>query len=102
MNARKITKEFAGRWHGSYGLVQCPAHADRTPSLKVVDAEDGSVTVHCFGGCDWRDVKDALRQSGLLPDRGSGAAPRPDPEAQARREAERDATFPHYRVDHPA
>ncbi len=91
MNSREVIGALGGRWHGSYGMARCPVHADRTPSLKVVDAEDGSVTIHCFGGCYWRDVKDALRRDGLLLGREPGSTPRPNPEAQARHEVEREA-----------
>ena len=91
MNARGIIKALSGRWHGTYGMACCPSHADRIPSLKIADAEDGGVTVHCFAGCDWRDVKGALRHDGLLPGWNPGSASRPDPEAEARREAAREA-----------
>ncbi len=91
MNAREIVTALGGRWHGHYGMVPCPAHADLTPSLKVADGENGDVVVHCFGGCNWRDVKNALRRDGLLPDWGERSMPRPDPEVQARRMAEREA-----------
>ena len=92
MNARGITKTLGGRWHGSYGMVKCPTHhPDTEPSLKIADTEDGGVTVHCFAGCDWRDVKDALRREGLLPGWELGATVRPDTEARARREAELEA-----------
>ena len=67
MNAQALVKALGGRWCGSYGMVKCLSHADRTPSLKISDAENGDITVFCFAGCDWRDVKDALRRDGLLP-----------------------------------
>lgn len=47
---------------GAYGVARCPAHEDREPSLKISDdprKADG-IDVHCFAGCDWRDVKAAL------------------------------------------
>lgn len=58
MTARDLVEALGGRWHGSYGMARCPIHADRTPSLKVVDAADNSVNVHCFGGCSWKVVKE--------------------------------------------
>ena len=72
MNAQKITLALKGRWQGQYGTCRCPVHADRLPSLKVKDdprKADG-IDVHCFGGCSWQDVKDALQRQGLLPDFG--------------------------------
>ena len=37
MSARAITKSLGGMWTGSYGLVKCPTHDDRKPSLKIKD-----------------------------------------------------------------
>ncbi len=93
MTARAIVTALRGRWLGRYGMARCPAHKDRTPSLKVSDPPGGSdePIFHCFAGCDWRDVKDALRRDGLLPERGQdndrGLADRAlhDREAAARR-----------------
>ncbi len=90
MSAREIIAALKGRWHGTYGMARCLVHADRTPSLKIADTEDGGVTVHCFAGCDWRDVKGALRHDGLLPGWKPGSASQPDPEVKARREDARE------------
>ena len=68
MTARTIVKALGGRWAGKYGMARCPCHRDKTPSLKVTDGLDGEPIFHCFGGCGWRDVKDALRRDGLLPE----------------------------------
>ena len=91
MNAREIVLALGGRWCGHYGMVKCPTHDDHTPSLELSDGENGDVLVFCFAGCSWGGVRDALRRDGLLPDRGSGVAQRPDLEAQALREAEQEA-----------
>ena len=72
MNAHEITKALGGHWHGSYGMSLCPSHTDgREPALKVSndDRKDDGIDLHCFGGCDWRDVKEVLRRRGLLPER---------------------------------
>jgi hypothetical protein len=94
MSARKILAALGGRWHGGYGMAMCPCHADgTTPALKVTDAptRSGGVDVHCFAGCDWRDVKAALRDLGLLNDQAWASElrslPRNDPE-KARAEAQ--------------
>jgi len=70
MDARAITKALGGRWQSSYGLCRCPVHADRTPSLKVKDdaRKSDGIDVHCFAGCDWTDIKDALTRQRLLPE----------------------------------
>ena len=79
MNAEDFTRALGGRWHGTYGTARCPAHDDREPSLSVRDGVDGEPVFNCFVGCDWRDIKDMLRTSGLLPER------RNDPPARSRR-----------------
>lgn len=84
MNAQSITKDVGGKWHGSYGLCHCPgpnhAHGDKHPSLQVSDGEQ-EVMVHCFAGCDWREVKSILRSRGLLPASDDNTYPqRPDPD----------------------
>lgn len=72
MTAREIVIALGGRWHGDYGMMQCPCHDDGArPGLKVRDdpRKPDGIDLHCFAGCDWRDVKAALRGWGLLPDR---------------------------------
>jgi len=69
MSALDIVETLGGRWDKSkgYGFASCPCHADKTPSLKIKDGPDGDVILHCFAGCDWKQIKDVLRQKGLLP-----------------------------------
>ena len=69
MSALDIVKALDGRWEKNkgYGFVSCPCHTDKTPSLKIKDGHDGDIIMHCFAGCDWKQIKDALRQRGLLP-----------------------------------
>jgi putative DNA primase/helicase len=66
MDARAITHALGGKWQGLYGLCRCPTHADSTPSLKISDSARRGIDVHCFAGCDWKDIKNELRQQGLL------------------------------------
>ncbi|MGC8968419.1 MAG: DUF7146 domain-containing protein [Thermus sp.] len=67
-------------------LGLCPAHADRTPSLSIREAEDGRVLVHCFAGCPTEAVLEALGLpwAALFPGgetyRPLPLAPRPRPE----------------------
>jgi len=63
--ARAITKTLGGMWCGTYGLVRCPAHEDRKPSLSIRDGKQ-ELIVNCFAGCDWRDVKAELQRQGLI------------------------------------
>ena len=69
MTAQDIVKALGGTWdkRNGHGFGRCPCHSDRTPSLKIQDRDDGDITLHCFAGCDWKDIKDELRQRGLLP-----------------------------------
>ena len=66
MNSRHIARALDGRKSGNGYIARCPAHADRSPSLSIRDA-DGRVLVHCFGGCTQDDVIEALRQRGVWP-----------------------------------
>lgn len=45
--------------NGSW-TAQCPAHADKSPSLSIRETPDGRVLVHCFGGCEVHDVVGAV------------------------------------------
>ena len=47
------------RQQGQYS-ARCPAHADRGPSLSVREAQDGSVLLHCFAGCNVAAIVGAL------------------------------------------
>jgi hypothetical protein len=50
---------------GEY-LAFCPAHDDRnTPNLRLREAEDGSVLLHCFAGCSQVEVLAALEERGV-------------------------------------
>lgn len=37
---------------GTSGVVRCPAHADRSPSLQVWKVMDGSARYRCWAGCE--------------------------------------------------
>lgn len=87
--AASIVRALGGRWRRRYGICRCPAHADRDPSLSVAEGRDGRLLVHCFAGCDFRDVLASLGALGLLIGDGRSAAP--DPKAESRRMAEDEA-----------
>jgi hypothetical protein len=80
MSARDIAHALAGRRaqrlaDGGY-LVSCPVpshgkgRGDRSPSLHVADGDE-RLLVHCFAGCDARDVLDELRRHNLIESRDS-------------------------------
>jgi hypothetical protein len=62
-NRRSCECQYAAR--RGHGLTHCPSHDDPGPSLSV--RQDGdAVQLHCFAGCDRRDIREKL-----------GIAPRP-------------------------
>ena len=86
MNAESLTKALQGRWNGSSGVAQCPAHDDHDPSLSVSEGQDGKLLVRCHAGCEQELVIDALRARDLWPEaprsttrRTTKAKPRPAP-----------------------
>src|SRR5262249_42199800 len=66
MRADEIARALGGgRKCGAGYLARCPAHADRTPSLSLRDAEEELVSVQFHAGCTQQEVIDALRARGL-------------------------------------
>jgi putative DNA primase/helicase len=65
MTAEAIAKALGGRNVGGGWMARCPAHADREPSLSIIDAKDGKVLVRCHAGCGQADVIAALRSRGI-------------------------------------
>lgn len=50
-------------------LTCCPVHGDKTPSMAIKDNDEGSVDVYCHtNDCDFKEIKDTLRNMGLLPE----------------------------------
>lgn len=41
-------------------MALCPGHADKSPSLSLSLGEDGRALVHCYAGCETRDVLFAI------------------------------------------
>lgn len=97
MNAREMTTALGGSWHGRYGMVRCPAHDDREPSLSISDGVT-SILVKCFAGCDTAAVLSALRARFGRDNPVSIAAPEPinpsDPRVVAARKVWHDALAP--------
>ena len=40
--------------------AQCPAHDDQKSSLSIKEADDGTILLKCFAGCEARKICDAL------------------------------------------
>lgn len=45
---------------GKGWVARCPAHADRSPSLSIAEGDNGTVLLHCFGGCEPASVLAAI------------------------------------------
>lgn len=51
----KVKPAGAGKWKAC-----CPAHSDRDPSLSIAEAESGKILLHCWAGCEVRDILAAI------------------------------------------
>jgi len=51
--------EGVRRCAGGY-VARCVAHADRNASLSIRETENGRVLFHCFAGCEYSAIRDAL------------------------------------------
>jgi hypothetical protein len=74
--AREIAEALGGRRYGRHWWCRCPAHADRTPSLKIT-VKNGRPLFRCYAKCSSQSVIDALRELGLWPKGASHAHPFP-------------------------
>ena len=86
--SRDIMARLGGRWYGSeggYGLTRCVSHDDHNPSLKLSDGDQGKLLVHCFAGCEPRDMLAELRRRHLLDGDGAGELDQERIEQQSRR-----------------
>ncbi len=45
---------------GAY-MAQCPAHDDRSPSLRITEGNDGRVLIYCYAGCSVHEVCAAVQ-----------------------------------------
>lgn len=42
------------------GAMRCPAHEDRSPSLSWRLGDDGRALLHCFSGCTFAEILEAV------------------------------------------
>ena len=40
--------------------LHCPSHNDENPSLGVTESPGGKVLIHCFAGCQYKDIASML------------------------------------------
>jgi hypothetical protein len=60
VTAAEVAARVKARRCGKGWIGRCPAHADRTPSLSIVEGRDGRVLLRCFAGCEVESVVRAL------------------------------------------
>ncbi|WP_222184656.1 DUF7146 domain-containing protein [Geminicoccus harenae] len=92
ITAADIAHALGGRGTAKGWLCHCPAHRDRSPSLTVVDGDNGRPVFHCWAGCTFEEVRAALAAEGLWSDQAVSMSPeeieRRRREREAREEAE--------------
>ena len=68
MTAAEIAHALGGAKRNGRGWVaRCCCHQDKSPSLSLRDG-DNRLLVHCFAGCDVRDILAELRRLGWIED----------------------------------
>ena len=62
----EVKQTGSGIWSAS-----CPAHQDKSPSLRITEKPDGRILIHCFAECAPLDILMAvgLEFSDLFPER---------------------------------
>jgi len=72
LTAREVLARLDGVQRSGDGWVaRCPAHDDKSPSLKVSEGRDGRVLMHCHARCSFDAIVAAL---GLEPAQVAGSA----------------------------
>lgn len=79
-----IVAGLRGRWHGSYAMCICPAHADGRASLSIRQGQRG-ILVHCFAGCRNEDVLREIARARPIPNSPEPAYGPPRASANAQR-----------------
>lgn len=75
MNSESIAQFLGGaRRSGAGWMARCPCHDDSTASLKIDDADDGKVLLHCHAGCEQAAIIDHLKSAGVWKANGTRTA----------------------------
>lgn len=60
---------------GTRALIPGPNHSHKDRSVSLAETEEGRILIHCFSPKDdWRDIRRALAELGLLANESRGAA----------------------------
>lgn len=83
--AAVIARALRAHKSGRDFISRCPAHKDSSPSFTFRDNGKGGVLVHCWAGCQFVAIRDALRDLGVWPERPGWRGGPVSEEARARR-----------------
>lgn len=59
-NLESILVALKAKKVGLSWMARCPAHNDRTPSLSIRQLPSGKILFHCFAGCSYSDIQQAI------------------------------------------
>jgi len=77
VTAEQIARALGGaKKMGRNWRCRCPVHDDATPSLDLIDTQDGKLLWICRAGCDGRAIGRELHRRGLLDDKRCDGKPR--------------------------
>lgn len=68
--AAAVAQALKARRHSGGWIAPCPAHNDRDPSLTIRDGRNG-ILLHCWSGCTFGSIVDALKRLGVSDDPSS-------------------------------
>lgn len=60
-SAQEVADALQAKKAAKGWIAKCPCHDDRTPSLSINEADDGSVLLHCHAGCDQATVAETVK-----------------------------------------
>ncbi|MFH1476125.1 MAG: phage/plasmid primase, P4 family [Verrucomicrobiota bacterium] len=91
MIINELVTRLNAQKNGSGWMAQCPAHADRNPSLSISEGREGRILLKCFAGCSNEKIVSAmkLKMSDLMP---PARMPRPVPTKPAQSKSARTFT----------
>ena len=66
MKAAELAESLDGRKEGNQWRCRCPVHDGK--ALMVKESDRPNPVIHCFAGCDFRDIVAHLKDRGLWED----------------------------------
>ena len=76
MKASALARELKAKRSGAGWIAKCPAHDDRTASLKIDQGEDGRLLLYCHAGCTFDQIVKAAGIEPTKPDNGPERRPK--------------------------